>query len=150
MEMKGLTGLIYRVSEWIMRVFVINVLWVLCSFPSSPLMILLFNHMPWENAADMYYMYVLWGLLTPITFFPATTAVFTVVRRWQMGDTDVPLFSTYFRGFKDNFKQSFFGGLLYVILIGLLAINIYFYSFVLDESILSALSFLFIAFIVVA
>ena len=150
MEMKGFTGFLYRISEWVMRFFVINLLWALCSFPSSPLMILLFLYLPWENTADMYYMFTLWGVLTPITFFPATTAMFTVVRKWQMGDTDVPLFKTFFRGFISNYKQSLLGGLIYVLLIGLLAVNVYFYTYIVNDSMLSALAFLFIGLIVVA
>lgn len=150
MEMKGFTGLLYRISEWIMRFFVINLLWALCSLPSSPLLLLLFLYMPWENPADMYNMFIYWGILTPITFFPATTAMFSVVRKWQIGDTDVPLFKTYFRSYIDNYKQSFLGGIIYVLLIGLLSLNVYFYTYIMDDSALSALSFLFIGLIVVA
>src|SRR5690625_2834987 len=147
MEMRGFTGLIYRISEWITRIFVTNLLWVICSFPSSPLMILLFLHLPWENVGsltDMYNMIILWGLLTPITFFPATSAVFATVRKWQMGDTDAPIFKTFFVAFKDNYKQSFLGGILYVVLIGLLAVNIYFYTSVMSDSMLTALSYFFV------
>ncbi|KAF4325352.1 hypothetical protein G195_000973 [Phytophthora kernoviae 00238/432] len=36
------------------------------------------------------------AIVAPLTLFPATSALFTVVRKWNMGDTDVPIFRTFF------------------------------------------------------
>lgn len=49
-----------------------------------------------------------------LTIFPATTAMFGVVREWQK-HKDIRVISAYFRHFKGNFKQSFLLGILWLI-----------------------------------
>ncbi|MNP14353.1 hypothetical protein D3C76_1066710 [compost metagenome] len=56
------------------------------------------------------------GILAPFTLFPAISALFAVVRKWVMGDTDVPIFKTFFSGYKENYKQSMIGGFFYTLL----------------------------------
>lgn len=53
------------------------------------------------------------AVLAPLTLFPATSAMFTVVRKWVMGDTDTGVFRTFFKGYKENYKQSLIGGIFY-------------------------------------
>jgi len=124
MEMNGLMGGLYRICEWIMRLSVINVLWIVCSIPFGYLgLVLLLS----ENADQMLSTLILMGLLAPFVFFPATAAMYTVARKWVLGDVDVPLLRTFFRGYKDNYKQSMFGGLLYTLLIVIMVVNYRFY-----------------------
>lgn len=56
------------------------------------------------------------AILAPFTLFPATAALFSVVRKWVMGDTDVSVLKTYFKGYKENYKQSMVGGIFYTLL----------------------------------
>ncbi|MEJ1715142.1 YesL family protein, partial [Escherichia coli] len=56
------------------------------------------------------------GILAPFTLFPAISALFNVVRKWVMGDSDVPILRTFFKGYKDNYKQSMIGGIFYTLL----------------------------------
>lgn len=49
-----------------------------------------------------------------LTIFPATTAMFGVVREWQK-HKDVRILSAFFRHLKDNFRQSFLLGLLWLV-----------------------------------
>jgi uncharacterized membrane protein YesL len=56
------------------------------------------------------------GILAPFTLFPAISALFAVVRKWVMGDTDIPIFKTFFKGYKENYKQSMIGGFFYTLL----------------------------------
>ncbi|WP_051620341.1 YesL family protein [Paenibacillus sp. UNC451MF] len=129
MEFRGLMGGFYRISEWIMRLSVINVLWALCSLPvfiagMMGLMSLQFD----ESLASLYQMLIIIGILSPFTLFPATAAMFSVARKWLTGEEDVPLFKTYFRGYKDNYKQAMLGGLVYLVFGIIIAVNFYFYN----------------------
>jgi uncharacterized membrane protein YesL len=42
--------------------------------------------------------------------------MFTVARKWVTGETDVKLFSTFFKGYKQNYVQSMIGGIFYTLL----------------------------------
>jgi uncharacterized membrane protein YesL len=134
MEMNGLMGGLYRVAEWIMRLAVINLLWIFCSLPFIILMInqLLGTSVEAGMALDSLYDLILWMLppliIAPFCFFPASAALCAVVRKWVMGDEDVPLFKTFFRGFKSNYKQSMLGGLFFSFILIVLLINAQFYS----------------------
>jgi uncharacterized membrane protein YesL len=68
------------------------------------------------------------ALLAPVTVFPATAGMFTLARKWVMGDADVPLIKGFFRGYKENFLHSLFGGLFFVLLFATLYINFTFYN----------------------
>lgn len=129
MEFRGLMGGFYRISEWIMRLSVINVLWAICSLPvfiagMMGLMSLQYD----ETLSSLYFGLMIIGVLSPFTLFPATAAMFSVARKWLTGEEDVPLFKTYFRGYKDNYKQAMLGGLVYLVFGVIIAVNIYFYN----------------------
>jgi uncharacterized membrane protein YesL len=141
LEFRGIMGGFYRISEWIMRLSVINLLWVVCSFP------VFFLGLNTLLSPPEYFAYgvVLISVLTPFTLFPATAAMFTVARKWVTGDVDVPLFKTFFRGYKENYVQAMFGGIVFVLLGAVMYFN---YTFYLRQS--GALGLLAIFFIVLA
>ncbi|MEX2415636.1 MAG: DUF624 domain-containing protein [Paenibacillaceae bacterium] len=148
MEMNGLMGGLYRVAEWIMRLAVINLLWLFCSIPFIILIVNQFLSTSVEAgmALESLYDLIFWMLppliIAPFCFLPASAALYTVARKWVMGDEDVPLFKTFFRGFKSNYKQSMLGGLFFSFILIVLLINVQFYS---DKgSFISVISYLFI------
>lgn len=145
MEMRGIMGGFYKLSEWIMRLSGINIMWFICSLPFF--VVLMFVLTPELNRDMLLQIMYMAAAVAPFTLFPATTAMFTVARKWVMGDTDVPLIRTFFKGYKDNYKQSMLGGLLYAVLGLLLAINYTFYS--QQAGTLNLLSILFIVFFVI-
>jgi uncharacterized membrane protein YesL len=124
MEMNGLMGGLYRISEWIMRFSVTNVLWVICSAPLFYLGLVLLMS---ETVEQVFSIFILMAVLSPFLFFPATAAMFSVARKWVMGDVDVPLIKTFFRSYKENYVQSMLGGILYTVLGALMVINYRFY-----------------------
>ncbi|MDG5788490.1 DUF624 domain-containing protein [Evansella sp. AB-P1] len=77
MENSGLVGGFYRLSEWIMRLAFLNILWIIFSIAGL--------------------------LLFGIT--PATVAVFTIIRKWFMGQVDIPIFKTFTSVFKGEFVK---------------------------------------------
>lgn len=116
LEFKGVMGGFYRISEWIMRFTVTNLLWLLCSAPF--MFFLLMKLLMAANGYPNESLQMSWamGISAPFTLFPATAAMFTVARKWVMGDTEVKLLSTFFKGYKENYKQAMVGGIFYTLL----------------------------------
>ncbi|MBB6633996.1 YesL family protein [Cohnella thailandensis] len=121
MEMRGMMGGFYKISEWIMRLSVTNVLWVVCSIPVFffALTALLTSETTGQLVANV----IIISILSPFTLFPATSAMFSVARKWVMGDTDVPLFKTFFRSYKQNYVQAMLGGIIYAVLFAILIVD---------------------------
>lgn len=117
MEFKGTMGGIYKLTEWITRIAYTNILWLVCSSPFLLVLLLKFLMFQQEASANDHVLlnWVL-GILAPFTLFPAISALFAVVRKWIMGDTEVPILRTFFRGYKDNYRQSMIGGIFYTLL----------------------------------
>lgn len=80
-------GKLFTICEWIMKLAYINILWIL--FTVSGL--------------------VLFG------FMPATAALFAVVRKWFMKETDIPIWKTFFTVFKSELFKSNLYGLVFVL-----------------------------------
>ncbi len=111
MEMRGLMGGFYKISEWIMRFSVTNILWIICSLPFWYLFLIpLFT---FTTREELFTGLFVSAIAAPFIFFPATAAMFTLPRKWVMGEVDVPLFKTFFRGYKENYVKSMLGGLMY-------------------------------------
>ncbi|SDY28314.1 Uncharacterized membrane protein YesL [Evansella caseinilytica] len=75
MQPSWMASKFYRTCEWVWKLAYLNLLWLLFS---------------------------LLGFVV-IGIFPATAAMFAVLRKWFLKDTDVPVFSTFFTTFKNNF-----------------------------------------------
>ncbi|WP_413379938.1 YesL family protein [Alkalihalobacillus sp. 1P02AB] len=80
----GFMGGFYRISEWIMRLAYINLLWIFFTLIG----------------------FVVFG------WMPATVAMFTVIRRWFMGETDVSIFKLFFTTYKKEFIKANLLGVL--------------------------------------
>lgn len=150
MEFRGLMGGFYRISEWIMRLSVTNLLWILTSlpfffFPASWYLAIGSGTVTLEEY-PIINLFLPMAVLAPFTFFPSTAALFALARKWVMGDGDVSLLKTYFVSYKENYKQSMLGGIFFVVLLTVLAFNLDFYSGRADM--LGYLAYLFIALIV--
>ncbi|MED3792948.1 YesL family protein [Niallia alba] len=79
-------GKLYTICEWIMKLAYINLLWIMFSVS---------------------------GLIL-LGFMPATAALFTVVRKWFMKETEVPIWKTFFSVYKSEFIKSNSFGLVFV------------------------------------
>ena len=88
MQMKGAIGGFYKLCDWIMKLAFINLLWIVFS---------------------------ILGLVV-FGFFPATIAMFVVIRKMLMGDFDIPVFKTFLESFKKGFFKSNLLGLIFFIL----------------------------------
>lgn len=120
MEMRGMMGGFYRLSEWIMRLSVTNVLWLLTSLPFWIMVVVFLGA---KSVGELQAVITMLAIVAPFTLFPATSAMFSVARKWVLGDTDVPLFKTFFRNYKQNFVQAMIGGIIYAVLFAVLIID---------------------------
>ncbi|WP_405110727.1 DUF624 domain-containing protein [Paenibacillus sp. FSL K6-1217] len=126
MEFKGAMGGIYRITEWISRIAFSNILWALCSIPflfAGILKIIMLGSGAGGANEQIMLNWVL-GVFAPFTVFPATSALFTVVRKWVMGNTDVSTFRTFFQGYKENYLKSMLGGLIYTLLFVVMYVDV--------------------------
>ncbi|MDC3412103.1 DUF624 domain-containing protein [Aquibacillus sp. 3ASR75-11] len=98
-------GPIYRILEWITKFAYVNVLWVIFTFIGG----------------------IVFG------FFPATIAMFAIVRKWLNGDVDHSVLSSFWYFFKKEFLKGNLLGLFIVGISTLMATNIYFMQINLNE-----------------
>jgi len=140
-------GGFYRISEWIMRLSAINLLWIICSFPVFFLILSMMMTPADQLTADYFkQLFLLVGIVSPFTLVPASAAMFGVARKWVMGDEDVPLWKTYWKNYRDNYKQAMIGSLAFTIIGVVLSVN---YTFYMGQSgILRSLSIMFIVLMV--
>lgn len=116
LEPKGMMGGFYKITEWIMRISGSNLLWIICASP------FLFFPLTWvlappaERALIGGQTLLFMAVLAPFTLFPATAALFSVARKWVMGEGDLSIIKVYFKGYKESYKQSMFGGIFYTLL----------------------------------
>jgi uncharacterized membrane protein YesL len=131
LEFKGMMGGLYRISEWIMRLAVINILWLVCSIPFLFFAFTILIVPPGSTSTQMDLLkqgIVILAIVAPFTIIPATAAMFAVARKWVTGDEDVPLLKTFFRSYKQNYIQSMLGGFIFVIIGVILFVNTTFYG----------------------
>jgi uncharacterized membrane protein YesL len=110
--------------EWIMKFAFTNLLWLLFNLPIAYLAFSLFG------AAEMPQIIMLFitiCVIAPFTFFPATTAMFGVVRKWVMKE-DESVVRNYWKYYKENFKRSMAGGLVFTLLTVILAVDFYYFQ----------------------
>ncbi|WP_284140522.1 MULTISPECIES: DUF624 domain-containing protein [unclassified Virgibacillus] len=98
---------LYRMMEWISRFAYLNLLWILFSLLGL----------------------VVFGL------FPATIAVFAIMRDWLRGSTDSPVFQSFWKYVKADFVKSNLMGLFVVAIVLLIRIDLYFIQMNIDENV---------------
>ncbi|MCM3340386.1 DUF624 domain-containing protein [Paenibacillus sp. MER TA 81-3] len=147
MEFRGIMGGFYRISEWIMRFSVTNVLWLLCSSPFFFFLLMKLLVMQQNFLNESITMNWAMGIVAPFTLFPATAAMFSVARKWVMGETDVKLLSTFFKSYKENYKQAMIGGIFYTFLFVIMYVDYTVYMTQLKS--FQAIGFVMLGFLIV-
>ncbi len=114
-----------RVFEWVMRLSVINILWVLFNIPICYLLLSLLLA---DDLSVAFTIILTIAVLSPFLFFPATSAMFAVARKWVMGETDVPLIKSYWGFYKENYVRSLCGGIFFTLLWIIWGFDFYYFS----------------------
>jgi uncharacterized membrane protein YesL len=102
MDTSGFMGGFYKLLEWISRLALLNLLWIFFSILG----------------------------LGIFGFFPATVAMFAVVRKWMLGEDDLSIFKTFWMAYKREF---FKGNILGAIIVGAALILYIDFQFVLNS-----------------
>lgn len=123
MQVSGVYGGFYRISIWITRFASVNLLWFLFTLP---FFFFVYNLLLVQTVNEMIVTGFIVLTLAPFIFFPATTALFSVTRRWIMKE-DIRLISTFWKYYKQEYKMSMVGGIWISLICLLLGIDFYFY-----------------------
>ncbi|UOQ84128.1 YesL family protein [Gracilibacillus salinarum] len=142
MEINGIWGVFYAISRWLTQVVVANLLWFVFNLP---VIIVMFNILMVRYTGELILFGLLLVMVLPLVFFPATVALFAVMRGWIM-DKDMHLFSSYWRYYKANYKRSAKGGCFVTLIWSCLILNF----FLIQINDLAMLTYLFyvVAFII--
>lgn len=123
--MRGAMGGLFVVSEWVMRFSVVNLLWVFFNFP---LVILVLNLLFADQTGGWMLYLIPLSVLAPFLFFPATAAMFASVREWILQKEGTSLIKSYWKYYKENYKQSMKAGFLLTIIWVIWIVDYYYLS----------------------
>ncbi|WP_226667917.1 YesL family protein [Metabacillus litoralis] len=115
---------INRVLEWFARFAVLNLLWVAFNLPISVLVISLALT---NQVAVIVTTWFIIALLAPFFFFPATTAMYAVARKWILGERDLSIIRTFWGYYRENYKRSIASGALLVPIWIICVLDIYYF-----------------------
>ncbi|WP_112180626.1 YesL family protein [Paraliobacillus zengyii] len=115
---------LFRITEWIMRFSVVNLLWLAFNLP----IVLLLVSAIYTEGAFPYFFYIPIIILAPFLFFPATTAMFAMVRDWIMEQEQKSLISSYWKYYQTNYKNSLISGLVLTLIWTVLIVDFYFFQ----------------------
>lgn len=106
--------------DLIKRLVFTNVIWIIFSVP----FFMFLESLILGGNLDYYTFYWIGAsILVPTLFFPATTAMYAVLRKFIMGEV-VPIPQSFVKFFKENYESSFLGGIV-ISLLWLILIYLY-------------------------
>lgn len=129
LEMKGITGVFYAMSEWVMRLSAINLMWFILSLP---FIILLFTVDMSSGGGIVFFGAAAWVFLSFLVF-PATAAVFSMVRAWIVEHDFSSVFRKYVFHLKTDYKENAITGAVFA-LVWLVWYYSYFFLHAQDSS----------------
>ncbi len=109
MVIEGIMGKFYTISDWIMKLVLINIIWLLFNLP---ILYMVVNMLFIKTSTELYSLGFSILIMIPIFLFPATTAMYAVIRKWIIASDDSQIFSKYWRYYKENFIRSLSGGII--------------------------------------
>ncbi|MBM7570213.1 YesL family protein [Aquibacillus albus] len=131
MQFNGLMKGIYWITDWITKLTITNLLWIVFNIP---IVFMVLNLLVAETVGQLIAVGITIVALSPFVFFPATTAMFAVVRRWVMGDKEISIVKSYWKYYKENYKRSILMGLILGILWFIYAIDYYYFTVHVNQS----------------
>jgi len=86
-----------------------------------------------EVVMMLLYVNILWVIFTVLGlgffgFGPSTVAMYTVFRRWSMGEIDVPVFTTFWDAYRKHFLKANLLGILILLIAYMLYVNLNFFE----------------------
>lgn len=111
MNLSGFIASFAKISEWFMNFLLLNGLWLLFNFP---IVYLLLDIIFRDSIDEVFMLLMAIFILLPFLFFPATAAMFAIVRRWMMKRPVGNLFTRFLRHYKENYLRSLIGSLIFM------------------------------------
>ncbi|WP_226530021.1 YesL family protein [Metabacillus niabensis] len=70
---------------------------------------------------QLVYLNILWIVFTLLGLVlagigPATLALYTVIRQWIRGNSDIPIFLTFWKAYRSSFKEASVIGMIYLVI----------------------------------
>lgn len=109
LELKGISGVFYGMSEWVMRFSGVNLLWFALSLP----FLVLFVTVEMSNRAGLLFFGAAAWLFASFLFFPATAAVFSMVRDWIVEEDYSSIIKKFFSHLKSDYKMNAKAGMIF-------------------------------------
>ncbi|WP_066187158.1 MULTISPECIES: YesL family protein [Gracilibacillus] len=120
MEWTGISGRLYRVCDWLMRLLRVNLIWLTFNFPIVYLSLAMLYA---KDMGELYWILFTIIALLPFTFFPATVAMFALVRRAVMHRMHHQLLRHFWLFYRQNYGKALLGGLVITLVWGIWLIN---------------------------
>lgn len=111
MNLSGFIASFTKISEWFMKFLLLNGLWLLFNFP---IVYLLLDIMFRDSFDEVMMLLLAMTVFIPFLFFPATSAMFAIVRRWVMKLPVGNLFLRFVRHYKENYVRSMIGSFIFM------------------------------------
>lgn len=124
-EKEKVTGTLFTLFDWFMKFVIVNVMWLVFNLP----VIFFTLNILVANQFETMLLYVVVVLvLIPFVSFPATTAMFGVVREWVLKEEErYSVFEAFWLYYKENYKRSLLNGLLLTLFFIIWFVDVYFY-----------------------
>lgn len=135
LELKGIAGVLYTASEWMMRLTAANLMWFVLSLPFFTLLVAIDMSDP---AGRIWFGAAAWLFVT-FLFFPATAAMFSVVRSWIVEEDFSSTFKKYISHLTSEYKSSVKAGAFFA-----LAWLVWYYNYFYFYSEQNSVAFLFL------
>lgn len=117
--------LLYNLTDWIVRMLAVNLLWIIFNIPIIFLLINLFLAKSTNELIAIGI--ILWGIV-PFLFFPATTSLFAVVRNWVLKKQDLPIIHSFWKFYKENYTRSMIAGIIIGFMWLIAIVDYYFFT----------------------
>src|SRR5690625_2619756 len=119
-------------TEWFVRLVFINVIWVVFNIP---LLFFIINLFISSNHTELLISITFLLVSIPVSFFPATMAMFALVRLWVVGQGSMKTVRVFWDKYKENYVRRLLGGIISTVLSIILFVD-YFYFKVLGYELL--------------
>lgn len=123
MQMKGVFKVLYITTEWLTRLAITNLLWILLN---TPIIFVYLNIYLVKSHGEKIGLMVLIALLVPFIFFPATSAMVKLIKNWIIERQDTNIFKPFFKAYRTYYLKSMSGGFIITIIWILLIIDFYY------------------------
>ncbi|WP_371812554.1 YesL family protein [Sporosarcina sp. Marseille-Q4063] len=123
------------------RFLAVNLLWI---FFNIPIWYFIISLVLAENQNQLIGLIIILVVLVPLLFFPATTSMFAIIRKWIMNEREVPIIKYYWKFYKENYVKSMLGGFIIIGIWIIFIIDYYYFKTYLNSMFLYLFIVLFI------